>query len=132
MVPQNIPGINHLLSGYIFIYRVTVNYIYVHQFFASITKHVHYPGVTRIREKVFNGDCQALGLLCRMLDDTNMPFASYTKILVDSFPEQEQSLTVTGATNIYLGTNPILSVSGATTATDINGNTITLNISVFT
>ena len=42
------------------------------------------------------------------------------------------TLTVTGATNIYLGTNPILSVSGATSATDINGNTITLNISVFT
>jgi hypothetical protein len=42
------------------------------------------------------------------------------------------TLTVTGATNIYLGTNPILSVSGATSATDINDNTITLNISVFT
>jgi len=42
------------------------------------------------------------------------------------------TLIVTGATNIYLGTNPILTVSGATSATDINGNTITLNISVFT
>jgi hypothetical protein len=42
------------------------------------------------------------------------------------------ALTVTGETNIYLGTNPILSVAGATTATDINGNTITLDISVFT
>ena len=36
-------------------------------------------------------------------------------------------LKVTGATIITLGTNPILSVSGATSATDINGNTITLD-----
>ena len=36
-------------------------------------------------------------------------------------------LTVTGATNIYLGTNPVLSVSGARSATDIYGLTITLD-----
>jgi len=39
------------------------------------------------------------------------------------------TLRVTGVTNIYLGTNPILSVAGATAATDINGNTITLDTS---
>jgi hypothetical protein len=37
------------------------------------------------------------------------------------------TITVTGATIITLGTNPILSVSGATTATDIDGFTITLD-----
>jgi hypothetical protein len=37
------------------------------------------------------------------------------------------TLTVTGATIITLGTNPILSVSGATSATDVNGLTITLD-----
>ena len=37
------------------------------------------------------------------------------------------TLTVTGVTKIYLGTNPVLSVSGATTATDIYGLTITLD-----
>ena len=43
-----------------------------------------------------------------------------------------RTLTVTGATNIYLGANPILTVSGATSATDIWGKTIILDISVFT
>ena len=38
---------------------------------------------------------------------------------------------MTGATIITLGTNPILSVSGATSATDLDGNTINLDISVF-
>ena len=37
------------------------------------------------------------------------------------------TLTVTGATIITLGTNPVLSVSGATSATDIYGLTITLD-----
>jgi len=37
------------------------------------------------------------------------------------------TISVTGETNIYLGTNPILSVGGATTATDIYGLTITLD-----
>jgi hypothetical protein len=41
------------------------------------------------------------------------------------------TLEVTGATIITLGTNPILSVSGATSATDLDGNTINLDISVF-
>ena len=43
-----------------------------------------------------------------------------------------RTLTVTGATNIYLGTNPILSIAGATSATDIWGKTIIFDISVFT
>jgi len=42
------------------------------------------------------------------------------------------TLTVTGATDITLGIEPILTVSGATSATDLDGNTITLDISVFT
>ena len=37
------------------------------------------------------------------------------------------TLTVTGTTIITLGTNPILSVSGATSATDLDGFTITLD-----
>ena len=37
------------------------------------------------------------------------------------------TITVTGATNIYLGINPVLSVAGARTATDIYGLTITLD-----
>ena len=37
------------------------------------------------------------------------------------------TLTVAGATTITLGTNPILSISGITSATDINGLTITLD-----
>ena len=36
-------------------------------------------------------------------------------------------LTITGATSITLGTNPILSVSSARSATDLDGNTIALN-----
>ena len=39
------------------------------------------------------------------------------------------TIRVTGETNIYLGTNPILSVSGATSATDVYGLTITLDTS---
>jgi len=37
------------------------------------------------------------------------------------------TLTVTGATNIYLGINPIFAASGVTSATDIKGLTITLD-----
>jgi hypothetical protein len=42
------------------------------------------------------------------------------------------ALTVTGATDITLGTTPILTVTGVTSVTDLNGNTVTLDISTFT
>jgi len=42
------------------------------------------------------------------------------------------ALTVTGATDITLGITPILTVTGVTSVTDLNGNTVNLDISTFT
>ena len=42
------------------------------------------------------------------------------------------ALTVTGATDITLGTTPIYTVTGVTSVTDLDGNTVNLDISTFT